>query len=431
VVVAFFLAGLLLPVALHVGTDQTYTADVRLMIGGPDTINADQANSLSDTAMGIVTSRGHIAEALKVANADRDPHLVAEQQVRIEPIGTSGVLELSVSDTDPAVAAEVANALTDGLVALRREVITGESTRLLDEVTKQIHEVNRQITEIAQQVSDAENVTGPLVVRVGALQLRHDAALRQRTDLEAERQRLIEALAATPEPTVIDPATAPEAPESSGLLARMAIGGLLGLVLGLGVATLLESLNPTIVSPEALSRTLGVPVLGNLPRPPERDSELRDPWLPQFLRLAANDAGVETARLVALGPSVDLHRLASWLRTDADPLSELSEELDGPVDPFPEVAMVTVEDRQRQAGLFRLGESGGSTGIVVVAPTHLRRSDLAALEPHRAVTGWPLLGVVAYKRPAWWQRGRAVIRRQDPVPLPAEMEPTASAVAVP
>jgi capsular polysaccharide biosynthesis protein len=409
VILVLVLAGLAAPVALHAVRDDPYVATTRVVIADTETRNAEASSALVDTAVGIVTSPARVQDALKQADVARDPVDVAEHHVAVQPIGTSGVLEVSVSDTDRAAAASIANALADVLVALRTEVVIGDQTRLLAEVNQQIEKATERIDEVTRAVAAAQD--GP----IAALRLQHDEALRARSDLESQRQRLVETIAKTPKPTVVDTATPPDSPASSGLMAQLVVGGLLGLLLGLVVAAVIEALRPTIVGPEALARTLGAPLLGQLPRSPAHDETLRDRWLPHNLRVAASGAGVQAARLVALGPPIDLTRLARWLRegTSPSPAEAVDPRVagyipapsqNGSADPFPNAELTALEAPAQQIGASPTHESSrSSTGIVVVAPDVLRRDDLDALEHRLSVTGWPLIGVVTYRH-RWFEK---------------------------
>ena len=224
VIVTLFLVGLLIPFGMHLTAEDRYLATSRVLIGGSEVTDSTAARSVADTAAGYVTSPGRIATALKAAKVDRDPEEVA-RNVRIEPVGTSGVLELSVYDADRKAVAKITNALAEQLLEMRRGVVTGELTKLLDEVSAQMATVTEEIDALTQEISDAE-VTG--LGSVTALKLRYDAAVRNLSGLAEQRQRLLEGLALAPQPAVVDAAAVPDGPEPSGLVARLAVGGLLG-----------------------------------------------------------------------------------------------------------------------------------------------------------------------------------------------------------
>lgn len=414
VIVLLFMAGLLTPVLLHAGQERSYVATSRVTIDGLDAKDADESSALADTALGIVTSPGQVRAALESAGVTRNARDVAENKVQIQPVGTSGVLELSVTDRDAEAAASMSTALAQGLVTLRSQSLNGESQRLLVEVGQRIEALN-------QEIRDIEEASASPDAAIETLRLRHTTALNNRSELQKQRQGLEYTLASTPKPLLIDAATTPTDPKSTGMVAQMIVGGLFGLALGLAIAALLEALHPTITSPDALSRTLGAPILSVLARPPQNAGVLADRWLPHYLSLAARDAGVQVARLVAVGPSVDLPRLARWLRDGADAFLEVEvAEPQGPGQRLarwmrqggrlsPGVAVVELQSPGRTTqpaapldwesrGVPALRDTQALTGIVVVSPCVLRRDELTALEHHLAITHWPVLGIVAYRK---------------------------------
>ena len=233
------------------------------------------------------------------------------------------------------------------------------------------------------------------------LRLQHDEAVQERSDLQSQRQRLVENEALRPKATIIDPARPPSSPASSGLLADLILGGLLGLALGIAVAAVLEVLRPSVVGSEALARELNVPVLGKLSGPPTASKPVDDDRLGGYLRLAANGAGVSSIRLVGAGQALELDRMADWLGA-ATGL------------PRNDMALAAAQlpiDRANGSGwgmpvVASTNGTGASTGLVLVAPSMLKRSDLDPIAHLVAMTHWLLLGVITYERPPRFRRRR-------------------------
>lgn len=65
---------------------------------------------------------------------------------------------------------------------------------------------------------------------------------------------------------IIDKAQVPESPFSPRPLLNMAIAGVLGVMLGVFIAFLVEYLDNTIKTPEDVEKYLGLPVLGAIPK---------------------------------------------------------------------------------------------------------------------------------------------------------------------
>lgn len=79
-----------------------------------------------------------------------------------------------------------------------------------------------------------------------------------------EEARISEAME-TADVRVIDPAVVPDKPVKPRVKLNIAIGGVLGMFLGVGLAFLLEFMDNTIKSKEDVEKVLGLPLLGQIP----------------------------------------------------------------------------------------------------------------------------------------------------------------------
>lgn len=68
--------------------------------------------------------------------------------------------------------------------------------------------------------------------------------------------------------TIVDPASLPDAPVSPQPVRNLAVAGVLGLLLGFGVAVLTELLDTTMKSHEDVTKTTGTAVMGSIPFDP-------------------------------------------------------------------------------------------------------------------------------------------------------------------
>src|SRR5207245_11276599 len=89
----------------------------------------------------------------------------------------------------------------------------------------------------------------------------------------------------------------------------LALGTLLGLLVGAGIAALLEAFRPTLVGSGAVARELQVPFLGELSRRPNVIPEA----VADRLRLAAIGAKVKVVALIPTDETADLTELARQL----------------------------------------------------------------------------------------------------------------------
>ena len=384
-ILGLVLAGIAAAALLHGGSVSTYTASTRLVLDTQDPKSRAESTSIADTAKAIATSPSQVRGALEDAHVTgRDPIDLAKHHVSIGALGTSAVLQLSVSDRNPRVAAAVATTLASRVIRARLDVSNGQLQRVLGQLDQRIEGLNRQIA----------GVDSP------ALRL---SLGQQRSVLEGERVSLLSTEALRPKPSIISPATLPTHADSSHWLPYLVLGALLGLVLGVGGAGLLETIRPTLVGSDALARAFETPLLGSLRREDDADGLRR---ITPRLFVAAEVAGVGTVNLVATDPAVDLSRLANGLEA-------------APADAFGPPR----SPRDPHSGLrirpFNLRDSSpevpGGVGLVVVSPTALKKTELMDVSHLLNVASLPLLGLLTYS-PSSSRLRQTIKSRVDALP---------------
>ena len=288
-IVCFTVVGVAVTLFVHLQSNPTYTASARLVLDTPDPKSRTEAGAIADTAEAIATSPAQVQAALARIGVQRDALNVANHGVTVRPLGTSGVLQLSVKDRDAKAAAAIANSLAVQVIHARLGVSSGALQRALATISKQIDDLGGGTSSVDVQ---------------------------QRSALEAERANLLSNAAFRPKPTVISPATTPRHADSSRWVPDLALGAILGLILGVGIAGLLELIRPTLVGDDALTRELGVPLLGRLHSDPGNASPIESMWLSERIKFAVEVAGVKNVRLLGAGPPADLETLAMSLREE-------------------------------------------------------------------------------------------------------------------
>jgi hypothetical protein len=382
------LIGLLIPVLLVQGQDDEYAASARIVMGSTDAKDGQEANALADTALALATSPGVLTEALETAGVQRDESDVSGH-VRVDPVGTSGVLQLSVTDADAKASASIAKALAEEIVQRREAAILGDTEALLAETDERIAALTANVAAIEAEADAAAQADAQARARglnpgsssLGAISLRHSQAVEELSRAQNQRQDLALSLAGAVRPAVIDASETAGTLVETGLAARVAIGGLLGLILGIALAATLEAWRPNL-SPAGLARHLGVPLLGKLKRLPRLRSDLDNRWLTHYVSLAADGAGVHSFEVVPLEPGVDVTGLARSLTDDGE--REVGRDivpvaLDGRDDNWPPSTWARPD-----------------TGIVVVAPRKVKSAWIANLERHVHLTRQPVIGVIGY-----------------------------------
>lgn len=398
--------------ALVRGGSQTYTASTRLVLDTQDPKTRSESTSIADTAKAIATSPSQVRAALNDAHVTkRDPLDVAKHHVSIRALGTSAVLQLSVSDRNPRIAAAVSNALAARVIRARLDVSNGQlQQEVLTDLAQWIDELNTKIASVDAQI-DSLNVrlaNAGTAAGANALRARRDAATRsrdflaqQRGVLESERVSLLSTNALRPKPSIISPATVPEHADASHWLSYLVLGTFLGLILGVGWAGLIEVIRPTLVGSDVLARELDTPLLGTLPNEPDADISEALPPVTARLWLAAEAAGVETVGLFPAAPGLDLSGFAE--RLEAIP--------PGALDPQHNAVAMDHARPGLRIRPFSLHDSSadvqGGVGLVLVAPTEMKKAELIDVGQLLRLTPVPLLGLVTYTPQSSRRRGRA------------------------
>lgn len=383
----------------------TYTASTRLVLDAPAPTSLTEATALADAAKAIVTSRGHVNSALATAGVHRDP-VEMVRNITLAPEGTGAVLQLSVTDTDPHAAAAIANALAADLIKTRINVspaaqraltLEAEISSLKDQIAaldEKIAALNDQLQ--ALQVNSGNVQTAGVQAQILADQISADsnqrsALTQQEVQLETARNNLAVS-GSVPIPSVIDTAAVPTKPDPSRLPIELGLALVVGVILGVAISALLEIFGPTLAGGEAIAEALEVPLLGWVWDPA---AALRD-----RLALAASAAGVGAVELLGVGSVPSLPALARSLQAS------------GPGEGTG-LAIFAAEDAPPA---YRSGPGSPSSGFVLVTPERIRKSALIPARRLLAISGRPLLGVVAHspEPPAQPEQPPAARRKASP-----------------
>ncbi len=395
-IIAMILVGVLAGLGVSLRQQHQYQANAVLVVGAQDPQNTAMAAALADTARGIATGPQLIDKAISQTGAHRDEAKVVTT-INVQPVGSSGVLTLSVTDKDPQVAVKLANALAAGVVATRAALIENglaSSMQGLDRqeasLNAQIEKLNAKITRLTPQAtvgSLAAAQLSQLEARLASLQDQATQIATQRNDLTAQQG---------PETRVLDKAVSADRIPGRGVL-NVLLGGLLGLVLGIAIAAAREALQPSLVGAKAISRATGVPLLGEMSIPPDSWTLATLPDAGTYIELAADARHVQEVRFAALDPG---RRRNARMRMLEGPLHRLTFDHASPKNLLVAAAHDSPADGAPSVrGMPAAGPDGGSSpraGLVVAIPRVLKLADVDALTNFVWISGWALLGVIVY-----------------------------------
>jgi hypothetical protein len=210
----------------------------------------------------------------------------------------------------------------------------------------------------------------------------HDLFVQQQSVLESERVSLLSTSAQHPQPQIISAATPPTKPEPSHRMNYLVLGALLGLILGIAAAGVAETLQPTLVGGDTLAGELNTALLGTLASNTSA-ADVTD--VGARLRLAAEAADVRNVAMVTAG-GVDVDGVAASLSAaDAHAPNGNGHG-----------AALQIGNFDSQNPPFN---NGSRSGLVLVSPTALKKTELNDIEHLLQASRLPLLGVITYTAP--------------------------------
>jgi capsular polysaccharide biosynthesis protein len=399
---AFFLFGV---------PSKTYTASARLVLDTPDPSSRQESGAIADTGKAIATSPAEVQKALDAAHVHRDATDVARNSVSVSALGSSGVLQLSVTDRNRRAAAATANALAAEVIKTRLSVTRGESRATLAGIATQITALDKRIASTSTTIATLGDLLASGTGSTQSVTARRDSAIRnrdlmttERSTLEAERVDLLAANATKLQPQVISAAAAPQHADSSHLGVDVVLATVLGLMLGVALAGIRETVRPTYVGQDALASAFGAPFLGAIETIPGKSSDKVSPAeVGQRVALAARAAGHTHVELVAAGPDLDLGPLAAQLALAANGNSAAN----GHGRPGSRPAVGHRSGNGNGDGNGRIAvdpfkplrwpvRNGGSAAIVVVTPVKLTQREYLDASNLLAIAGAGRLGVITY-----------------------------------
>lgn len=391
-----------------------YSADARIITGSVVPATSAQAGAIVSQVQGIATSRSTVLKALFAAGVTRNLDKFIASNISVAGLGSSQVVDLTVTDTDPHVATVVARVLASEVVGSINNVGQSGLSAALQAVDKEIVRLTEQRSILAQQASSAPRNQQTQAKLAGL-----DEVI---ANFSGDRGRLLIQASTQGLAAVIDRPALPRLPVSKALTQKLGLATVLGLVFAILIAAIAESARPTVPGARRVGRRLGAPTLGQLTA--EELSGASTPSLANMalrLQLAAAHSGVHSVALVDIDSRRPLGALATALERA---LAEFTPQANGgPVTirgglagaaggvgvgagiltrnhelRSHEPITVTRPLRVYPMGQMKHMAGSGGVGLLVLSGPVARVSRITALDDLVTSSGWPILGIVAVPR---------------------------------
>jgi capsular polysaccharide biosynthesis protein len=251
-----------LPLRLIQPVTYTATANVQAQVAAPQA--STEVTSILSQVSAIATSPAVVQKAIDAAKVDRNAVEVAKTEISSTSLDSSAIVAVTVKDANRQVALRLSQTLASAIVGALNAPGTAASQQLATLVHEET-QLNAYRSSLLTQLNTAQlshlSSTDP---QVQALVTELAGVEAQLSANQAAQQQEISNSNGNQDASVIsEPSAATVTAASKQVAVYVALAGLLGLIVGLLIATIVELARPTVAEPEAGARELGVAFLGN------------------------------------------------------------------------------------------------------------------------------------------------------------------------
>jgi capsular polysaccharide biosynthesis protein len=404
-----------------------YIASARVQASSADVGTDIQADSVVNRVRGIATSPAVVGEAMRKAGVHgRSARDVGTHDITVTELGSSPVLDLSVSDANPRVAQDLTNSLARIVV----DALGGQQDARKRQLASQVRSQQQQLYQQRKSLLTSLAHSGS-AARIASLSAQLSTVDQQLADIASTLRQLALPDATDGSAMFISPAQEALSAKPN-VVTDFALALMAGLVAGLLAASLIEIARPKVANVSTLARDLGVPFLGDIAVSPGAGADARVSQPTESLvALTGAAARCRAETIVVVGCGEHAGAEATMLAVsrslrDAFAATPAQNGYSGsglsahqpwqtspPRSEAPEaeraqpVSLLETEDRMSAApptvvDVRALTTSwgtgqvrGGRHALVVLASAPLPQRDIDRVVSLSSATGWPVLGVLA------------------------------------
>ena len=250
---------------VSISLPKVYEAQATLLVGEASSSSGVNYNDLlasqriSQTYANLATTGPVLAQVIADAGLGTTPDEF-RKLVTATAARDSTLVTVAVEDGNPSLAADLANDIAKQMIAASANVY-GQNGAVQKFITDQVEATQAQIEDTQAEID-----------RLAGLPSRTAGDEQQLTALKAQAASLRQSYAAlvgmagstANAITVVDPATPPAQPASPRVLLNTLIAIVVGLLIALGIAFVMEYLDDTVKSSEDVEEAIGLPTLGTI-----------------------------------------------------------------------------------------------------------------------------------------------------------------------
>ena len=247
-----------------------YTASGLLRVAQPTTgvvsySDLNYGQRLIETYVQVLKSRPFLEETKSRLGLHLETSDLA-QSIRIEPIPNTELTRVSVDHRDPIQAAAIVNTLGNLLVEQGQKIYAGGGKDARQILLDQLVAAEAQLAEDRAHLAPANSAT-PDATEASSFAAKVRAGEQTYSMLlTLYEQARVEAALRANSISIVEPAEVPSLPSKPNVKRNLALAAVVGLIGGVGLAFLAESLAATIHSADELHALTKLDMVGRIPK---------------------------------------------------------------------------------------------------------------------------------------------------------------------
>lgn len=187
-------------------------------------------------------------------------------EINVKSISDTELIQLTVQHHNPEMAALAANTLAGILIAQSQELYTGSEESSLEILSKQVTTMEQEVNLARVEYTDlaVKNPQDTEAIQRAKEMLELKQRLYSTVLEQYEQTRLNESLRANMI-SIVEPANIPNSPAQPRKALNIALGFMVGLIVGVGLAFLIESIDSTLHSTAQVEQVTKMPIVGRIP----------------------------------------------------------------------------------------------------------------------------------------------------------------------